>query len=122
MTNINGRWKKDITQNAKNIYFCTTFTSGGLEIEQDELGVVKIVNEGKYWKFVDKVHEVSFSSKNSFKANQVVYVVTERALFKLEKDGWHLVEIMRGIDLQKDILDKIPFEIIVEKELKFMEK
>ena len=37
-------------------------------------------------------------------------------------DGWHLVEIMRGIDLQKDILDKIPFEIVVEKDLKFMEK
>ena len=68
------------------------------------------------------MHEVSFSSKNSFKTNQTVYVVTERGLFKLEKDGWHLVEIMRGVDLQKDILDKIPFEIIVEKDLKFMEK
>ena len=112
----------DITQNAKNIYFCTTFTSGGLEVELDDFGNLKIINEGKFCKFVDKVHEVSFSSKNSYATNQAVFVVTERALFKLESDGWHLVEIMRGVDLQKDVLDKIPFEIVVEKDLKFMEK
>jgi len=111
----------DITQNAKNVYFCTTFTSGGLNVELQSNGELKILNEGKYCKFVNKVHDVSFSSKNSYTTNQTVFVVTERGLFKLERDGWHLVEIMRGVDLQKDILDKIPFEIIVEKDLKYME-
>lgn len=111
----------DITQNARNIYFCTTFTSGGLEICLDEDKNLKIIKEGKNTKFVKKVQEVSFSAANCDLTKQKVYVVTERCLFKLESDGWHVLEIMRGVDLNKDILDKIPFKVHVEKDLKFIE-
>ena len=64
---------------------------------------------------------MSFSAANCDLTKQKVYVVTERCLFKLESDGWHVLEIMRGVDLNKDILDKIPFKVHVEKDLKFME-
>ena len=111
----------DITQNAKNVYFCTTFTSGGLKVELDDEKNLKIVKEGSIPKFVKKVHAVSSSAANSNALNQTVYVVTERCLFKLENESWTILEIMRGIDLQKDILDKIPFEVKVSENLKYME-
>lgn len=111
----------DITQNAKNVYFCTTFTSGGLEVELDDYKCLKIIKEGKNVKFVKQVQAVSFSSENTRHINQNVYVVTERCLLKLEEQGWTLLEIMCGIDLQKDILDKIPFKVRVSENLKYME-
>ena len=39
--------------------------------------------------------------------------ITERAVFKLEKDGIHLIEIAPGIDLQTQILDMMDFAPII---------
>ena len=39
--------------------------------------------------------------------------ITERAVFKLTPEGLELVEYAPGVDIQKDILDLIPFPIVV---------
>ncbi|VFT69118.1 putative CoA transferase [Escherichia coli] len=44
--------------------------------------------------------------------------ITERAVFTLKEDGLHLIEIAPGVDLQKDILDKMDFTPVISPELK----
>jgi acyl CoA:acetate/3-ketoacid CoA transferase len=50
----------------------------------------------------------------------VVYV-TERCIFNLEPDGVVLREVAPGLDLQKDILDQIGFNVKVAQDLKDMD-
>lgn len=44
----------NITQNAKRVFFCGTFTAGGLAVEFEN-GSLKIVKEGREKKFIDHV-------------------------------------------------------------------
>ncbi len=52
----------NITQNAKEVVFCGTFTAGGLKLEIAD-GKLKIVQEGKIKKFVKDVEQITFSGK-----------------------------------------------------------
>ena len=101
--------------------FCGTFTAGGLEIEIKD-DQIKIITEGKNKKFIKKVEQITFSSKTVNLNNQPVYYVTERAVFKLSKDGLELIEIAPGIDLEKDVLKNMEFKPIISPELKLMDK
>jgi propionate CoA-transferase len=105
----------NITQNTKKVVFCTTFTAGGLEIENND-GTVHIIKEGRIPKFVKNVCAISFSSENAHSIDQEVLYVTERCVFKLGAEGLVITEVYDGIDLQRDILDKLPFEVKVELE------
>ncbi|MCL5069767.1 MAG: acyl CoA:acetate/3-ketoacid CoA transferase, partial [Actinobacteria bacterium] len=111
----------DISQNAKKVVFCGTFTSNGLKIEikNDKLN---ILNEGKCRKFVSSVEQITFSGQYALEQNQIVLYVTERAVFKLEKIGITLIEIAPGIDVKKDIIDLMEFKPIISENLKLMSK
>jgi propionate CoA-transferase len=98
----------DITQCAKNVVFCSTFTAKGLKVDFQD-GQVKIVEEGQIKKLVNKVQQISFSGALARKNKQNVYFVTERAVFELQEDGPVLIEIAPGIDLEKDILAQMEF-------------
>lgn len=57
----------DVTQPAKKVVFCTTFTNGGLEVNAVD-GKLKIVREGKNKKFVkmlSKLHLVGDMPRNT---------------------------------------------------------
>lgn len=111
----------DITQNAKHVVFCSTFTAGNLEVEFSN-GEVKIINEGRIKKFVNAVKQISYNGKIARKNNQKMHFVTERAVFELKKEGLVLVEIAPGIDLQKDIFDQMEFMPIISESLCIMPK
>lgn len=98
----------NITQNAKKVFFCGTFTAGGLKIETGD-GQLHIVQEGKFPKFIDNVDQITFSSSYAQEVGQPVTYITERAVFELRKDGLYLTEIAPGIDLEKDVLRLISF-------------
>ena len=53
--------------------------------------------------------------------SQPVLYITERAVFRLTKKGVTLEEIAPGIDIQKDILDKMDFVPVISKNLKLMD-
>lgn len=111
----------NITQNAKRVYFCGTFTASGLHAIV-EAGKIRILEEGKEKKFVKEVEQITFSGEYAAKNKQPVMYITERAVFELRSDGVHLIEIAPGIDLQKDILDLMDFVPKMEKMPKLMDE
>lgn len=109
----------DITQNAKKVVFCGTFTASGCEFEFSDHRLT-IVKEGKIRKMVSEVAQYSFNGKLSRAGNQQVYIVTERAVFKLVREGVMLIEIAPGIDLQTQVLDLMDFKPIISGGLKIV--
>ena len=102
----------NITQNAKRLVFCSTFTAGELEIEIAG-GVLRIVRDGDAAKFVRQVEQISFSGELARSQRQDVLFVTERAVFRLTTDGVELCEVAPGIDVQRDILDRMQFRPLI---------
>lgn len=90
--------------------FCLTFDTKGLEVSQKK-GVVTIEKEGTIPKFVKKVSAVSFSAKRAIANGQKVLYVTERCVFRLTPKGLKLIEAYPGIDVQRDVLDHLPFDV-----------
>lgn len=110
----------NITQNAKEVVFCGTFTAGGLDITVSDRKLV-IKNEGKIKKFISDVEQITFSGNLAKENGKKVTYVTERAVFELRKEGVTLVEIAPGVDLEKDILAQMDFAPIVADDLKLMD-
>ena len=87
-------------------------TAGGAKIEIGG-GRLKIIQEGKYHKLMEKVEQITLNGQEALKKGQDVTYVTERAVFHLTPKGIELLEYAPGIDIQKDILDLIPFPVLV---------
>lgn len=103
----------DISQNAKKVVFMGTFSSGGLEVGVTE-GQVRIIAEGRMPKFVERIGQITFSAAYAQDCRQEVLYVTERCVFRLGESGLTLVEIAPGIDLERDILQRLPFKPVIE--------
>jgi propionate CoA-transferase len=103
----------DISQNAKKVVFMGTFSSGGLDVAVTD-GQVRIVNEGRIPKFVERIGQTTFSAAYARQRQQEVLYVTERCVFRLGESGLTLVEIAPGIDLERDVLQRLPFRPVIE--------
>ncbi|MCF3942597.1 acyl CoA:acetate/3-ketoacid CoA transferase [Oceanobacillus alkalisoli] len=110
----------DITQNARKVVFCSTFTAGGFMSEVKD-GQLSIVEEGKFNKFIENVKQITFSGNIALQNKQEVLYVTERAVFQLTDAGVELIEIAPGVSVEKDILPYVDFELAVSSKLKVME-
>ena len=110
----------NITQNAKRVYFCGTFTAGGLKCSTGD-GKLVIDQEGRADKFVKDVEQITFSGKYAKKTGQPVMYITERAVFELREDGVYLTEVAPGIDIQTQILDHMGFTPKMDGEPKLMD-
>ena len=110
----------DITQNAKKVVYCGTFTAKGLKAECVD-GKLVITQEGAKKKFVQQVEHITFSGKYAVEVGQPVLYITERAVFQLRPDGVTLIEIAPGIDLQTQVLDQMEFMPKIAPDLKLMD-
>jgi propionate CoA-transferase len=88
----------DITQSARQVVFCFAF-------------------ESRNPKFVEQVDHLTFSGAQARKNRQEVRYVTDRAVFELQPNGLHLLEVAPGLDPVADILDHIPFKVSVAQPL-----
>jgi propionate CoA-transferase len=102
----------NITQTAKQVVFCGTFTAGGLKVSVEQ-GRLAVAGEGRVSKFVDRVQQISFSAERALEIGQEVLYVTERAVFRLAESGIELVEVAPGIDMRSQVLALMEFKPIV---------
>jgi len=99
----------NISQKAKKVVFVGTFTAGNLDVAVNA-GKLAILQDGASVKFVDEVEHRTFSGSQAAKVGKCVLYITERCVFRLTAAGLELVEIAPGVDLQKDILDRMDFQ------------
>ena len=67
------------------------------------------------------MQQVTFSARYAMETGQTVLYITDRAVFVLTEHGLLLTEIAPGVDLQRDILDKMEFAPMIASELKRMD-
>ena len=111
----------NITQNAKKVFFCGTFTAGGFKAAVAD-GKLQILQEGSSRKFVKEVEQITFSGDYARSTGQPVMYITERAVFELRADGVYLIEIAPGIDLQTQVLDLMDFVPKMDGQPKLMDE
>jgi propionate CoA-transferase len=111
----------NISQNSKKVVYCGTFTAGGLKVKVEN-GKLNIEKDGKFNKFISTVEQISFSGEYARSIGQTVLYITERAVFRLTKDGLVLEEMAPGTELKKDILDHMDFRPKISKDLKLMDE
>lgn len=110
----------DITYGASHVIFIGTFKlKDKTHIEEKML----IIDEpGVTSKFKDKLSHITFNGEDAIKAGKRVTVITDRAVFELNKDAQLvLTEIAPGLDIQEDILNEMPFQPLVTDEVKVMD-
>ncbi|MGB3289476.1 MAG: CoA-transferase [Burkholderiaceae bacterium] len=111
----------DIAHNAAKLIFTGTFTTGGLKISAQD-GVLRIDQEGKKKKLVSQVGHITYPVCDGVaQRNQEALVITERAVFRVTKEGLELIEIAPGMDLQRDVLDQMGFVPKISTSLKTMD-
>jgi propionate CoA-transferase len=100
----------NITHATKNIVFCMSFTTKGLEVVKEN-GEIIIKNEGTTRKFKKEVGAISFSGRHALERGQRVLYVTERCVFELTENGLKLKEVYSGIDEKLQIRDMLDFQL-----------
>src|SRR5574343_435395 len=110
----------DISQNAKKVVFVGTFTAGNLDVAVAD-GALRILEDGRAMKFVDAVEHRTFSGPEAARRGMEVIYITERCVFRLTAEGLRLTEIAPGVDLQRDILDRMAFRPLIDGEPALMD-
>jgi acyl CoA:acetate/3-ketoacid CoA transferase len=104
----------DISQNARKVVFCGTFEAKGLKVTLAD-GAMRVERPGDARKFVKSVRHLTFSAARARQSGQEVVYVTERAVFRLTAAGLELTEIAPGVDIRRDVLERMDFAPIVTR-------
>ncbi len=100
----------DLTTAAKMIVFVGTWMAHSkMAIEN---GKMKFLQKGTP-KFIEKVDEITFCGSEAVKAGRKVFYATNVGVFRLTERGMELIQVMPGIDIQKDIIETSPMKIVL---------
>jgi acyl CoA:acetate/3-ketoacid CoA transferase len=110
-----------IAGGAPRIYFAGAFTAGQAKIEIVN-NKLRIIKDGPQGKFVEKVFKTVFSGHQAIKYEKEILYVTERAVFRLTRQGVVLEEVAPGIDVDRDIISKMSFVPIQDSSVKQMDE
>lgn len=101
----------NIALSAKKIVFCGTFNTNGLDVSEND-GVIIVNREGEIRKFVERVQQITVNTKQSEFSNKEIYILTERASFRVINGQLSLIKIKKGVS-RNSILKQIPFKVNV---------
>ena len=62
------------------------------------------------------MEQITFSGREALRRGQQVVYVTERAVFRLTEKGLALTEVAPGIDVRRDVLERMQFAPLVERD------
>ncbi len=99
----------DIAQNARKVVFCGTFDAKGARHAIGG-GRLDIENHGDVVKLVEDVEQITYSGDEALKRGQEVIYVTERAVFELSQQGVVLTEVAPGVDVRRDVVERMQFK------------
>ena len=105
----------DIAQNARKVVYCGTLEAKGVDLECGG-GRLVVRSHGQFRKFVREVAQITFSGPQAMLSGQEVVYVTERAVFRLTPEGVVLSEIAPGVDVRRDVLERMEFEPLMPTE------
>jgi propionate CoA-transferase len=111
----------NISQNARKVVFSGTFSAGGLQVACED-GQLRIVTEGRHSKFVGAIEQVCYNAPFAEREGRVALFITERCVLRATGGGLELIEIAPGIDLQRDVLDRMAFQPRIASNLKLMDR
>ena len=98
----------DICMRTHTLVFCGQFDAGRADVTVGD-GRVDIARHGSHRKLVTKVEQITFNGRAAVEAGRRILLVTERCVFQLRTDGWHLTEVAPGVRIREDILDQMDF-------------
>ncbi len=100
----------DLTTAAKMVIFVSSWMAHA-EFKLIN-GKVMITKPGKV-KFVDAVDEITFNGQRALERGKKVFYVTNVGTFQLTPRGMELITVMPGIDIQRDIIDATPMNVVL---------
>jgi propionate CoA-transferase len=109
----------NITQNARSLFFLGSFAARAKVAVED--GRLRIVQDSRALKFIDRVRQVTFSGPYARAQCQSVHYITERAVFRLTEGGLELIEIAPGLALERDVLEQMAFRPTIAPDLREMD-
>ncbi|MEN3539924.1 CoA-transferase [Microbispora sp. ZYX-F-249] len=110
----------DIAASARRLVFAGTLTTGGLDAECRD-GRLTILREGRVAKFVPAVDHVTYRAGEGVRRGQEALIVTERAVFEVTPAGLVLTETAPGVDLRRDVLDRVAFPVRLADRVRTMD-
>lgn len=111
----------DIVYATPKIILAGTFSAGGLKTSIVD-GKLVINQEGKFKKFNNSIEGITLNAAAARQKGQQIMYITERAVFVLGNQGVKLIETAPGVDVQRDIIEKLDFEIEIASDLKQMDE
>ncbi len=109
-----------IASGAPSIVFAGQFTAGKSSISVNG-GKLVIKKDGESAKLVKNAYKVLFSGRSAVNEKKDITYVTERAVFRLKENGPVLMEIAPGVDLDRDVLERMEFRPEISDSLKTMD-
>ncbi|MFN8609228.1 MAG: CoA-transferase [Vulcanimicrobiota bacterium] len=108
----------NISQNAGQVCFMGTFANKArMRFENKRL----VIEQDGPCKLVAAVGQITFNGSYARSLGQRVLYITERAVFSMQPEGLTLVEIAPGVDLQTQVLDRLPFAVRLADPIKTMD-
>jgi len=104
----------NIAASAKTIIFIGSWMAKAEFSLED--GKLTLVKKG-IPKFVDELYEVTFNAQDALKKGKTIYYVTTVGIFRLTEKGPELIQVMPGIDVQKDIIEASTAKTLISDQL-----
>jgi propionate CoA-transferase len=110
----------DIAESVRRLVFAGTFTTQGLQVSSED-GRLRVREEGRVVKFVPEVELITYRAGAGVRRGQQARIITERAVFDITAGGIVLTEIAPGVDLRRDVLERMGFPVTVADDLRTMD-